>query len=56
MPEKDKKPTKYGFAEILKKAVLGCSGDCSEGCSCCSGDIKIVRKDTTETEETEEKD
>jgi len=53
MPEKDQKPTKYGFAEILKKAVMGCGGECGEGCGCCSGEIKIVPK---ETEEKEEKD
>ena len=53
MPEKDQKPTKYGFAEILKKAVMGCGDGCGEGCGGCCNEIKIVPK---ETEEKEEKD
>ncbi|MDE4908243.1 hypothetical protein L0665_06425 [Methanogenium marinum] len=53
MPEKDQKSKKYGFAEILKKAVLGCGGECGEGCGGCCNEIKIVPKETKETEEND---
>jgi hypothetical protein len=51
MTENSQKPKKYGIAYKLKKAVLGCGGDCGEGCSGCSNEIRIVRKKDTETEE-----
>ena len=51
MSEKNRKPRKYKFAEILKKAVLGCGGECGDGCACCSGEIKIAPKETKEEDE-----
>ena len=51
MTEKNQKPTKYGFADILKKAMLGCAGECGDGCSCCSGDIRAEPKNDAEKEE-----
>jgi len=53
MTEKNQKPKKSGFVDKLKKAVLGCGGECGEGCSGCSSGIRIVSMKDVETDEKE---
>lgn len=52
MPKHDQKAPKYGFADIFKKAVLGCSDGCGNGCNCCCNEITIVSKETQENDDT----
>ncbi|MFA5395203.1 MAG: hypothetical protein GX097_01125 [Methanomicrobiales archaeon] len=44
---------KSGLVDKIKKAVLGCGGECGEGCSNCSSGIRIVSMKDLEADEEE---
>jgi len=54
LPENNHASKKYGFADIIKKAVL-CGDGCGGGCGCCS-EPKVVFGDPKENEDNEERD